>query len=229
MPSAVALTRKYCDLLRRVYELKDTDGLNACVYTQTTDVETECNGLLTYDRELKPDLAKIAAANRGIFPPPPKIETVVPASETDALKWRYTEQKPAEGWMRAGFDDISWKEGEAGFGNSPRGGVARTKWKSADIWIRRTFTLPSGETRNLSLTVYHDEDAEIYFNGVLAAKLSGFHDGYEPAEISAEGRAALKPGQTNVIAIHCRQTIGGQFIDAGLIRVTEQPTPPITK
>jgi hypothetical protein len=71
MPDASELTKKYCELLRKVYELKDTGGLNACVYTQTTDCETECNGLLTYDRELKPDLAIIAAANRGIFPHPP--------------------------------------------------------------------------------------------------------------------------------------------------------------
>ena len=36
----------------RAWALKDDPGLNAVVYTQTTDVETECNGLLTYDREM---------------------------------------------------------------------------------------------------------------------------------------------------------------------------------
>ena len=71
MLNAGELTQKYCEQLRKVYELKDSNGLNACVYTQTTDIETECNGLLTYDRELKPDLATIAAANRGSFPPLP--------------------------------------------------------------------------------------------------------------------------------------------------------------
>jgi len=71
MLDAGELTKRYCELLRKVYDLKDRNGLNACVYTQTTDIETECNGLLTYDRELKPDLAIIAAANRGIFPPLP--------------------------------------------------------------------------------------------------------------------------------------------------------------
>lgn len=225
MPNATALTRKYCDLLRKVYELKDSDGLNACVYTQTTDCETECNGLLTYDRELKPDLALIAAANRGIFPPPPKIETVVPTSQAEGLKWRYTETKPADDWFKSDFNDSAWKEAEAGFGNSPRGGVARTKWKSADIWVRRTFTLPAGDVDNLSLTVYHDEDADIYLNGVLAAKLKAYNDEYEPADIDPAAKKALKPGQSNVIAIHCHQTIGGQFIDAGLIRVVEQPLP----
>ena len=47
-------------------ELKESPGLSAAVYTQITDVETECNGLMTYDREIvKPDLsAQFAAANR---------------------------------------------------------------------------------------------------------------------------------------------------------------------
>ena len=45
------------------------DGNKACfaaaVYTQTTDVETEVNGLMTYDREvLKIDEERIRKANR---------------------------------------------------------------------------------------------------------------------------------------------------------------------
>ncbi len=41
-------------------------GLSAAVYTQTTDVETECNGLLTYDRAVaKLDPAVLQAANHG--------------------------------------------------------------------------------------------------------------------------------------------------------------------
>ena len=38
----------------------------AAVYTQTTDVEIEVNGLMTYDRALvKMDLRKLADANHG--------------------------------------------------------------------------------------------------------------------------------------------------------------------
>ena len=65
MPDRKALTARYVDLLDKVLELKRTKGLTAAVYTQITDVETECNGLMTYDREvLKPDRSAVAAANR---------------------------------------------------------------------------------------------------------------------------------------------------------------------
>jgi beta-galactosidase/beta-glucuronidase len=61
------LTKRYVSLLGKVLELKESPGLSAAVYTQITDVETECNGLMTYDREIvKPDLSSVAAANRKV-------------------------------------------------------------------------------------------------------------------------------------------------------------------
>jgi hypothetical protein len=64
--------------------------------------------------------------------------------------------------------------------------------------------------------VKHDEDAEIYLNGVLAATVHGFHnDSYLTVPISAEALAALKGGD-NTLAAHCLNTIGGQIIDVGL-------------
>jgi hypothetical protein len=48
-------------------------GLAAAVYTQTTDVEIEVNGLMTYDRALvKMDADAIAAAAQRLYTPPPK-------------------------------------------------------------------------------------------------------------------------------------------------------------
>lgn len=68
-----ALTAAYLDLVARLFPLIASQGLSAAVYTQTTDVEVEVNGLMTYDRELvKMDLKKVAAANRGQGPSPPK-------------------------------------------------------------------------------------------------------------------------------------------------------------
>jgi beta-galactosidase/beta-glucuronidase len=63
---AGALTTAYVDLVAKLFPLIEQKGLSAAVYTQTTDVEIEVNGLMTYDRELvKMDLKKVAEANRG--------------------------------------------------------------------------------------------------------------------------------------------------------------------
>ena len=49
-----------------------TEGLQACVYTQLSDVETERNGLLTWDRKvLKVDAGKILALNEALKAPDP--------------------------------------------------------------------------------------------------------------------------------------------------------------
>ncbi len=36
----------------QIVEMKKSMGLSAAVYTQTTDVEGEVNGLMTYDRKV---------------------------------------------------------------------------------------------------------------------------------------------------------------------------------
>ncbi|HID23395.1 MAG TPA: hypothetical protein EYP14_13495 [Planctomycetaceae bacterium] len=218
MPSPEALTRRYVKLLRKVYQLKNDPGLSAAVYTQTTDLETECNGLITYDRAvIKPEVEPVAAANRGHFPPEPKIVTVVPCAQQQAVLWRYTTEKPPRDWMQPDFDDRAWRQGPGGFGRKGTpGAVVRTEWTTDHIWIRRSFELKTPPSDRLCLWIHHDEDAEVFLNGVLAAKIRGYCIEYEDREISPEALRTLKPGR-NVMAIHCRQTRGGQYIDAGLI------------
>jgi beta-galactosidase/beta-glucuronidase len=61
------LTDAYLDLLDKLRPLI-RDGLCAAVYTQTTDVETEVNGFMTYDRAMiKADTEKITAANKSLY------------------------------------------------------------------------------------------------------------------------------------------------------------------
>ncbi|HLJ94716.1 MAG TPA: glycoside hydrolase family 2 TIM barrel-domain containing protein [Gemmataceae bacterium] len=218
--SSEDLTRKYEQLLRGVWKLKNEKGLSAAIYTQTTDVETEANGLMTYDRAvIKMDQERVAAVNKGDLSRVPEIKEVVPTSQQAGQLWRYTFEKPGSDWFKPGFDDAAWKEGRGGFGTKGTpGAVVRTEWKTDDIWIRRPFTLPEPSFKHLNLFVHHDEDAEIYINGVLAARVSGYITDYEGIPMNAEARAALHPGQ-NLFAVHCKQTKGGQYIDVGIVDV----------
>ena len=80
--TAAALTSAYEDLVSKLFPLIDEKGLSAAIYTQTTDVEVEVNGLMTYDREMvKMDWTRVAAANQAPnshqenASPPAKVKT----------------------------------------------------------------------------------------------------------------------------------------------------------
>ena len=148
------------------------------------------------------------------LPLPPKITEVIPTSSN----WRYSIQKPNDDWQQTSFDDSGWGKGQAGFGTE---GEAHTAWSSDDIWIRRTFTMPDGKFKNLQFYVFHDEDAEIYINGILAATADSYNSSYEPLEMTPAAQALLKPGGQITLAVHCHQTEGGQFIDVGLVNVAK--------
>ncbi|EEF62803.1 glycoside hydrolase family 2 sugar binding [Pedosphaera parvula Ellin514] len=224
MADSKKLTQKYVSLISRAWALKEDAGLCAYVYTQTTDVETECNGLMTYDRAvMKLDAEQALAANKGETKEA-QVKVVVPDAQQDKVSWKYTFEQPSADWAKSEFVDTSWKEGRAGFGTKGTpGAIVKTEWKSADIWMRRQFTLKDGKLKNAVLQVHHDEDAEIYINGVLAARLPGFTSDYEDSEISPEAMTAFRSG-TNILAVHCHQTSGGQYIDVGILATPVQTT-----
>ena len=215
------LWRNYQRLMRQLFPLIEK-GLGAAVYTQTTDVEGEVNGLMTYDRKrLKMDLAALHDLNVKAYGPLPKIEqiTLVPTSEAEAQTWRYSLTKPADDWFAVDFDTATWEQGEAGFGTKETPNtIVRTEWSTEALWIRREFELTTLDFGELNYRIHHDEDVTIYLNGIEVDSLGGFTTGYEDLLASTKAHEALKLG-TNVLAIHVQQTTGGQYLDAGLIGV----------
>jgi hypothetical protein len=197
-------------------------GLNAAVYTQITDVENECNGLMTYDRVLKPALNKINTSNRKAITGQLVLTDVLPTSQNSgrAWKWNTNAATASLSWYATHFDDSTWNSGPAGFGTSGTpGAVVRTTWKTSDIWIRQQFTVGSltpSDINNLVFNCYHDEDCEIYLNGVLAGSATGYATTYVLLEMTTDGRNALLTNAVNTIAVHCHQTTGGQDIDVGI-------------
>ena len=215
------LWRNYQRITRQLFPLIK-DGLAAAIYTQTTDVEGEVNGLMTYDRKrVKFDVPAMRALNEKAYGPLPTITrtTLVPTSEANAQTWRYTMEHPGENWHAPDFEDATWKEGEAGFGTKETPGASvRTEWSTSDLWIRRRFTLESVDLNELNYRIHHDEDATIYINGIQVDQLAGYTSNYEELLASSEAADALRVGE-NVIAIRVKQTEGGQYLDCGLLDV----------
>ena len=156
------------------------------------------------------------------LPEPPVITEVVPTARQARVPWRYTVGKPPSGWAQPGFDASAWKEGCAGFGtDGTPGAIVNTRWDTSDIWLRREVALPGTNCSNLQFYVYHDEDVEVYVNGVLAATEQGYNTEYVPLEIQPRARSFLQPGAKVLLAVHCHQTVGGQNVDVGLANVVE--------
>ncbi|HEY3414384.1 MAG TPA: DUF4965 domain-containing protein [Armatimonadota bacterium] len=148
------------------------------------------------------------------------ITEIVPTSRKAAQTWRYTTEQPGADWMKPEFDASAWTEGPAGFGTAGTPGITvRTNWNTSDIWIRREVTMPANPVRDLQFLVYHDEDVDIYINGIPAASETSFTTEYIPVEISRFALALLKPGATVTLAAHCHQTAGGQGVDVGIAKV----------
>ncbi|MEK7686487.1 MAG: DUF4965 domain-containing protein [Verrucomicrobiota bacterium] len=155
------------------------------------------------------------------LPRPAHVRVVVPTAQQETNVWRYTFAKPGGDWFKPDFDASAWKEGPAGFGaRGTPGAVVRTEWKTADIWLRREFSLPpAAPGTRLLLRLHHDEEAEVYLNGIPSGTAAGYTTDYEESEMSPEARAGLQPGK-NVLAVHCHQTAGGQYIDVGIVSLT---------
>ena len=78
--------------------------------------------------------------------------------------------------------------------------------------------MPAENYDDLQAWLHHDEDMEVYINGVLALKTPGFITQYDAFPLTPQGMAALKPGK-NLIAVNCHQTAGGQYVDFGLVDI----------
>jgi len=217
-----SLTDACVDLFEQLHPMIDSPGLSAAIYTQTTDVETEVNGIMTYDRKvLKIPVDVIAKVHAELHRPAKQTWPLVATSQTEGQLWKFTIDKPASGWETTAFDASDWKSAEGGFGEKTTpGSVVRTEWKSTDIWLRRSFDLKSVPTGEIRLIMHHDEDVEVFLNGVLATKVPGWTTNYQRFRIAPESAAALKAG-ANTLAVHCKQTGGGQYIDVGLVQLVD--------
>ncbi|HRF02642.1 MAG TPA: glycoside hydrolase family 2 TIM barrel-domain containing protein [Pirellulaceae bacterium] len=84
---------KYIAELRPMIESR----LAAAVYTQTTDVEVETNGLMTYDRAVvKFDLERLAEAHATLYEPIRTLDRRERSFASTVAYWRFEEGTPGE-------------------------------------------------------------------------------------------------------------------------------------
>ncbi len=139
------------------------------------------------------------------------VSTILPTSENIPREWNYTFQPPSGEWKNTDFDDSTWSKGNAPFGDK-----GATIWKTTHIWLRKRINLPQQDLPQNPHAVYlHDEDITVFINGELVLHRPGYTSGYVKARL----RNDVFTTGTNLVAIHCMQTIGGQAVDFGIIDV----------
>ena len=208
-------TRQVRGLYRSFWANKDRTGSSGDFKVQLYDLENETNGLLSYDRELwKVDPDIVATGARGEMLRT-DVKYLLPTSQIQQTTWRYTTERPTDNWMATFFNDPTWKTGASGFGGEVGVGKSGTSWNTSDIWLRQTVTLKTKPVKPM-LRLIHDEDVQVFINGVLATREGGFTTAYDDYELDLRAAATFKIG-ANTIAVHCKQTTGGQGIDVGLV------------
>lgn len=129
--------------------------------------------------------------------------------------WFYTMKEPTADWKEIGFLNKSWYQARGGFGaGNPPNAVIGTEWKSDRIWMRTDFGLTSVPD-SLTLEIYHDEEVEVYLNGHLIYEAGGYTTDYEVIDLGETAVSVIQTGK-NVLAVHCRNSTGGQNIDLSL-------------
>ncbi len=144
---------------------------------------------------------------------------VIPTSKDGKEEWKYVFSNPGSGWYNKSFNDASWTVGVGSFGSRSQDNTA---WTTTDIWLRKEFTLDAYAASvldSLVLYVSHDEDCQIYINGVVAAELGGYAD-YKYVSISDKAKASIKVGEKNVMAVHCYNGGAPGNIDVGIYKHT---------
>lgn len=137
--------------------------------------------------------------------------------------WRYTLRKPPRMWSSPGFEARDWQVGKGGFGirQTPQARVGTT-WHTSDIWLRKSYELESLPDRP-GLLIHHDDDVELYLNGEPLLELQGYTTEYIKIAYPKDKLSLLKKGK-NLLAAHCHQHTGDQFIDVHLIDMEHPPT-----
>ncbi len=207
-------------------------GLAAAIYTQTSDVEVEVNGLMTYDRKIvKMDTSRASRLAQMLYNKQEMFRFLLPSSEQkNGSQWKYTLDSPGPGWQAENYNDSLWLTGIAGFGYRGRYRLFSygSTWDTTSIWLRKDFEISQLPEGKLYVNILsYQAVSTVFVNGTKLAVFKPAENFFQMTEFDIDLKRLLKPGE-NTIAVHSYSKDPPldqsnqrklQFIDVGIIDV----------
>lgn len=205
-------------------------GLSAAVYTQTTDVEGEVNGVMTYDREvLKLDKEKTRELIKPLYEPWWNKRVLISDSEHKAHRWKVSFKEPDGNWKEQNYEDLEWNNEKAPFSAEENPFLPEvTTWDSEILYARKTIDLKV-IPENIFIKYYAPKtQLKLYVNGELVEE---WEDGggrkRHYTHIMLEGIGEFLEEGENVIAVEASSSEKIRAFDLGMyttetIKISEE-------
>lgn len=187
-----------------------TDTLNQSNTKHWTGKEQALTGLLRVDGKVYNFLGESLST----------LQWISPLSNEKVYAAKYTVEQPADGWMNEDFNDADFIPATLPF--STKSGNPSTVWNTKEIWVRRNFDVFDTNISNLFLYLKNDDRAEVYINGEKAFECTNVNNSNAEYELPQSVIKNLHRGR-NLLAIHCTNTGGEAWLDAGLATKTTSP------
>ncbi|MDR0811770.1 MAG: T9SS type A sorting domain-containing protein, partial [Paludibacter sp.] len=203
-------------------------GMSGLAMVQTTDVENEVNGLMTYDRKVYKFATSDSVAGKVLKENTEFLKNKIgrPILKTGGQGgelWKYKKgdngavEVPADWHTNPNANETGWDEGLGGFGDRSD---YHTAWggDNKEIYLRKKVFIPSQEEcGDLTFSMFFDDNYDFFINGVLASSdYTHWADEYRTIEISPAAKSAIIYGGDNLFAIHVIQNTGGAYMDLGV-------------
>lgn len=187
-----------------------TDTLNQSNTKHWTGKEQALTGLLRVDGKVYNFLGESLST----------LQWISPLSNEKVYAAKYTVEQPANGWMNEDFNDADFTPATLPFGT--KYGNPSTVWNTKEIWVRRNFDVFDANISHLFLYLKNDDRAEVYINGEKTFECTNVNNSYAEYELPQSVIKKLRRGR-NLLAIHCTNTGGEAWLDAGLATKTTSP------
>lgn len=194
----VRFTNQYISLIQQLKAARYT-GITAAVYTQTTDVEGEVNGMLTYDREIcKIDPQTLRILHADLYTTLPKIQIISQDNQLSPNSVQVRKEAPTfllgEKW-------------------DTQTGLVEMR-KGDELWFKKDFNIQK-KADGYYLSVWACAEVGFYINGKLAfSKYIDSWRHYESINLS-QYLDYFHTGENSII-IHVNCTKGAKPFDFGI-------------